>query len=84
MMLSVEAESIAALKWQCRRGMLELDVLLTRYLENKYFQADEKERALFKNLLQMEDPVLYGWFTGQSEAEDPSMQFLVNKIRRRE
>lgn len=46
---------IARLKWQCRRGTKELDLLLENYLETRYLQADEQEKAEFVELLKMED-----------------------------
>jgi antitoxin CptB len=46
------------LYWQCRRGSLELDLLLKNYLENQYSQATELERQQFAALLKLEDDEL--------------------------
>ncbi|MGB4498292.1 MAG: succinate dehydrogenase assembly factor 2 [Methylococcaceae bacterium] len=46
------------LYWQCRRGSLELDLLLKNYLENQYLQATELERQQFAALLKLEDDEL--------------------------
>ncbi|MFA5982834.1 MAG: succinate dehydrogenase assembly factor 2 [Methylococcaceae bacterium] len=43
------------LNWQCRRGMLELDLMLKRYLDNHYQQAEASEKALFSEFLKLED-----------------------------
>jgi antitoxin CptB len=43
------------LYWQCRRGNLELDLLLKSYLENHYSQAGEFEREQFADLLKLDD-----------------------------
>ena len=43
------------LYWQCRRGSLELDLLLKNYLENDYLQATEPKRQQFAELLKLED-----------------------------
>ena len=55
------------LYWQCRRGSLELDLLLERYLENQYLQATESERQQFVELLKLEDddllPALLSFLT---------------------
>lgn len=45
----------AKLQWQCRRGSLELDLLLERYLEEVYPQADVAEKARFAGLLKLDD-----------------------------
>jgi antitoxin CptB len=47
------------LKWHCRRGMKELDVLLTQYLEQNYDKASKKEQQAFENLLKLSDNDLY-------------------------
>ncbi len=49
---------LARLKWQCRRGMLELDLLLEQYLDTRYHLASESEKATFLELLTLEDDVL--------------------------
>lgn len=41
--------------WQCRRGNLELDLLLKKYLENYYPNANELERQQFVELLKLDD-----------------------------
>ena len=46
---------LARLKWQCRRGSLELDLLLKKYLETVYPGADCEEKARFVELLKLED-----------------------------
>lgn len=49
---------LAKLKWQCRRGMKELDLLLENYLATDYLIADAAEKARFVELLQLEDDEL--------------------------
>jgi antitoxin CptB len=72
---------INRLRWQCRRGMLELDLLLEGFLDNAYPASDEEERARFVHLLAMVDPVLYDWLMGYTEVPDPALKELVRKIR---
>ncbi len=74
------AENIAKLKWRCRRGMKELDVLLNKYLEGQYSGASEYEQNTFHLLLEQEDPHLYAWFLGRSKSENEDLQALVEKI----
>ncbi len=49
---------LARLKWQCRRGMLELDLLLEQYLNTRYDLASDSEKAAFLELLTLEDDEL--------------------------
>ena len=72
---------LAKLGWQCRRGTKELDFLLLRYLDSGYLLADEEEKALFVELLTLEDDVLIGVLLGESEVGTAGMNVLVGKIR---
>jgi len=72
---------LAKLRWQCRRGTKELDLLLQRYLETGYLLADDEEKALFIILLELEDDELLAILTGELEVETMEMKFLVEKIR---
>jgi len=72
---------LARLKWQCRRGTKELDLLLQSYLKTGYLLADDEEKALFVELLELEDDELLGVLMGELEMETGEMKFLVEKIR---
>jgi antitoxin CptB len=69
------------LRWKCRRGMRELDQLLARYLERKWRQSPEAERAVFLRLLETEDDRLWHWFMGHESSGDAEIQTLVERIR---
>ena len=49
------------LRWQCRRGMLELDLLLLEFLEQRYPQLDEASQQAFVALLEYPDQSLQRW-----------------------
>jgi antitoxin CptB len=72
---------LAKLRWQCRRGTKELDLLLQRYLDSGYLLADDEEKALFVELLALEDDELVGVLMGELEVEMGEMMALVEKIR---
>jgi antitoxin CptB len=69
------------LRWACRRGMLELDVLLGNYLEEAYLQQSPETQALFVNLLENSDQDLFMWLTGRNSPEQPEIASIVGKIR---
>ena len=54
------------LRWRCRRGMKELDVLLGRYVEEQFDLAPPAERAAFESLLEDQDPQIYAYCLGQA------------------
>ncbi len=68
------------LKWRCRRGMKELDILLSCYISNHYKNANNEEQQHFENLLNKQDPELFSLFTGQESLQETEMQLLVDKI----
>jgi len=68
------------LQWRCRRGMKELDQLLTRYLEQRWASADATERQHFENLLACEDDQLWRWFLGREAVTDPEHRAIVDRI----
>ncbi|HEX4871799.1 MAG TPA: succinate dehydrogenase assembly factor 2 [Nevskiaceae bacterium] len=69
------------LKWLLRRGMKELDVMVSRYHAQRYGQASADEQALFLQLLQeVEDPDLWAWVMGYQPVPAP-YQTLVERLR---
>ena len=68
------------LKWRCRRGMRELDVLLTRFLDNHYANVHPTLQAQFKRLLEQEDDQLWDWLLGRTEPEDADLKAAVTAI----
>ncbi len=72
--------STAQLRWRCRRGTREMDLLLLRFLEQDYPHLDAREQSLFGALLNEADPDLYAWITGQSEPAKPDYLPIIAKI----
>jgi len=54
------------LRWHCRRGMLELDMVLARFLEEKYPQLTVYQRQEFESLLDLEDQALWKRISGEA------------------
>ena len=69
------------LRWRCRRGMLELDLLLERFLEQGYDALDERGRSAFDRLLDEQDDQLFDWFCQGQVPEDPEIAGIVARIR---
>jgi antitoxin CptB len=72
--------SLSRLRWRCRRGMRELDTLLTRFLEQCWDDLEASERERFEALLELQDPQLYAWMLGREQPADPAMALLVERI----
>jgi len=74
-----DSHELGKLRWRCRRGMKELDVLLARYLEELFCGASNAEQAAFRQLLGTEDTVLYGYCLG-SVRPPPQFRALIERI----
>lgn len=72
---------IQRLRWQCRRGTLELDLLLNRFLDQRYAELDVAGRANFERLLGYPDQILQDWLIGQAVPADPTLTGLVEAIQ---
>ena len=69
------------LKWACRRGMLELDVLLGNFLENGYPDLSDDDKKLFITLLDCSDPEIFSWLMGKSQPDDPGLARITEIMR---
>jgi len=69
------------LRWRCRRGMRELDQLLTRWLDREWAAASDSQREVFLRLLDSEDDRLWRWFLGHETAPDAALDSLIQHIR---
>lgn len=67
--------------WACRRGMLELDLVLLPFLENVYETLPEDDKQRFITLLDEQDQDLFGWFLRREDPEDPELKKIVQIIR---
>ncbi|MGQ0659022.1 MAG: FAD assembly factor SdhE [Chromatiales bacterium] len=69
------------IRWRCRRGIKELEVLLERFLASAYSTLSEPEKCGFGRLLEEKDPDLLGWLSGRAQPEDRVLAAIVQRIR---
>ena len=69
------------LRWQCRRGMLELDYLLENYLDQQFENAQKEEREAFILLLDQHDLDLQQWLLLGASPVNLTLTFIVDKVR---
>lgn len=50
---------LGRVRWRCRRGMLELDMLLGKFLDEQYLRLNARQRQDFAALLELGDPELW-------------------------
>jgi antitoxin CptB len=72
--------AIKRLAWRCRRGVKELDLLLSRYLREQFPQATGADRAAFEQLLELPDPELARYLLAGDVPLDPQYAVLCRHI----
>ena len=70
---------LGRLRWRCRRGIKELDLLLTRYVDERFALAPRTEQQAFESLLEDQDPVIYAYCMGQT-AVPAHLESLIRLI----
>ena len=68
------------IRWACRRGMLELDLILEPFVENVYETLEEADQLRFEVLLESEDQSLFMWLMKRQSPDSPDMQRIVQII----
>ncbi|RKZ67340.1 MAG: succinate dehydrogenase assembly factor 2 [Gammaproteobacteria bacterium] len=68
------------LLWRCRRGVKELDVVLTRYVETQYDDASDAEKKTFDELLEYQDPDILRFVLRQEVPADEAIADIIEKI----
>ena len=70
---------LGKLRWRCRRGMKELDVLLARYVDERFCSASNVEQEAFRRLLETQDTVIHAYCLG-SQRPPPELAALIERI----
>lgn len=76
----VSREEVNRMRWAARRGMLELDLVLEPFVQGRYEDLDETDRARFQELMLCEDQDLFAWFMRRQQPEDGELRAIVSKI----
>jgi antitoxin CptB len=63
------------LLWKCRRGLLELDIVLNRYL------AKHPDDAALSDLLELPDNDIWDYISGRSDPLDEKYRATVQRLR---
>ena len=69
------------IQWRCRRGMLENDLVLARFLQARGPTLSEDEIAMLDRLLDLSDNELWDVIAGREEPQDASVAPLVALLR---
>jgi antitoxin CptB len=79
--MAIAAVEMRRLRWRCRRGLLENDLVLTRFLERHADSLDEHRLAALNDLLELPDPDLWDFLSGRREFGDLRFAELLAALR---
>ena len=69
-------------RWRCRRGLLELDIVLQRFMDQYYRQLDQHELEQFERLLSLPDNDLWDLITARQVTTDDNLQQIVKLLQK--
>lgn len=79
-MADIDARELGRLRWRCRRGMRELDVLLRSYLDRQFCTASAADQDAFRRLLDVPDPQIQAYCLGRQRPAAPELAALIDRI----
>jgi antitoxin CptB len=68
-------------RWHSRRGLLELDLVLVPFADERFQALSEQEQDGYVRLLETEDQDLLSWVLGHSEPVDGIFTEIIQLIR---
>ena len=74
-------ERLNRITWRCRRGMLENDLVLARFLEARGPTLTEDEVTMLDRLLDMTDNDLWDLIAGRLEPQDQDVVPVLLQLR---
>lgn len=79
----MEQHELNKLRWHCtRRALLELDIILGRFLDQEFKQLNEAQVKTFVDMVAMEDHDLWALISGKVETSDPRQSEVIAAIRK--
>ncbi|MEO8977769.1 MAG: succinate dehydrogenase assembly factor 2 [Casimicrobiaceae bacterium] len=72
---------LSRLRWRCRRGMLENDLVLARFLDARGTSLDATFVAALTRALDLPDGELWDLIARRTETDDPVLRPVVDALR---
>lgn len=69
-------------RWRCRRGLLELDIILQRFMDLRYAQLNETELQQFETLLSLSDNDLWDMIAEKKPLLDQSLESVLYLLKK--
>jgi len=78
---AITSRELSRLRWRCRRGLLENDLILARFLDLRGDAVTEPELIGLDRSLDLSDNELWDLLSGRLEPEDAAMRPLLDTLR---
>jgi antitoxin CptB len=72
---------LSRLRWRCRRGIKEMDIILQSFLDQTYPELSNNKKIIFENLLEETDLDILDWILQRSQPENKDYQSLITQFR---
>ncbi|UCH49402.1 MAG: succinate dehydrogenase assembly factor 2 [Betaproteobacteria bacterium] len=69
------------IRWHCRRGLLELDLVLNKFLESHFNHLTTEQKGALTRLLDLPDNDLWDLVIGRAETDDAGCAEIVGMLR---
>lgn len=69
------------LRWRSRRGLLELDIVLEKFLAHDFEQLSASDLLHYDDLLLAPDNDLLDWVDGRAEPSNPAWLPVLQRLR---
>lgn len=74
-------KQLERVRWRCRRGLLELDLVLQRFVDEYYAKLGDAERRQFETLLDLSDNELWDMITLRKKQENNGLQRVLSLLQ---
>jgi len=68
-------------RWRCRRGLLELDIILLRFMDKYYAQLSDTELQQFEELLSLPDNELWDLIGKKKKIKEDEVQHVLQLLQ---
>ena len=77
----MDTTELSRLRWRCRRGVLENDLILARFMDARGSTISDDEVVGLDRLLRLSDNELWDLLAGRAEPDDAALRPLLAALR---
>ena len=78
--MAISDDDYKRIYWASRRGMLELDLMMVPFVEQKLRDLSSQDQQRYIRLLECEDNELFAWLMGREQPEDTELNAIITQI----